>query len=363
MTILQQTNLFESRQDGYFCYRIPCLEFVEHNTLLATCEGRKNDPWDTGHVDILLRRSVDGGTTWSPPSVLVDGESKTAHNAVLIGSPHSSEVHFLYGRDYQRCFYARSRDAGLSFSQPTEITAVFEQYRSDYPWMMIATGSGHGIRLRSGRLLVPVWFSSTRDQKPTMVSVIFSDDNGKQWNRGPIIVRDGDGQGIVNPMEAVVVELQDGRVLMNVRNASPGQRRAVTISPDGVHDWSPFRFDPQLREPFCMGSIHRVSQHPRDSHTLIVWSNPDCVTTAGKPVVDEFGNADRKNLTVRLSRDEGRTWASSRVLEPDWSAYSDLAVSLDQTIFCFYECGCNANLSWDVKSLCLARFRPEWVGG
>ena len=162
-------------------------------------------------------------------------------------------------------------------------------------------------------------------------------------------------------MEAVVVELQDGRVMMNVRNASPGQRRAVTISPDGVHDWSPFRFDPQLREPFCYGSIHRVAQRPPDSQNLIVWANPDCVTTAGQPVTDAIGNADRKNLTIRLSRDEGLTWPQARVLEPDWSAYSDLAVGPDQSLYCFYECGCNNNQMWDVKSLCLARFKPDWV--
>jgi sialidase-1 len=293
----------------------------------------------------------------------VDGESKTAHNAVLIGSPQTSEVHFLYGRDYQRCFYSVSRDAGLTFSHPTEITAVFDQYRTEYPWVMIATGSGHGIRLRSGRLLVPVWFSSTRNQKPTMVSIIYSDDNGNQWNRGPIIVRDGDGQGIDNPMEAVVVELQDGSVMMNVRNASPGQCRAVTSSPDGVNQWSPFRFDPQLREPFCMASIRRVAQQPPDSHNLMVWANPDCITTSGKPITDEFGNADRKNLTIRLSRDEGWIWSPTRVLEPDWSAYSDLAVGPDKTIYCHYECGCHNNQMWDVKSLCLARFRPEWVRG
>jgi sialidase-1 len=45
---------------------------------------------------------------------------------------------------------------------------------------------------------------------------------------------------------------------------------------------------------------------------------------------------DRRNLTVKLSYDEGKTWPVSRLIEEGWSGYSDLAVAKDGTIFCFY---------------------------
>lgn len=346
---LHKTVLFQSRHGGYHSYRIPGV-VATAGAILVFCEGRRDTPWDTGPIDILLRRSLDAGEHWTAPRLLVDGQGQTAHSPVMIADPASPDVHFLYCREYRRCYYAKSTDAGITFTPPTEITDVLLDYRRVYPWTLASTTPGHGVRLRSGRLLVPVWFSTSRDQRPTMASVIYSDDDGGCWQRGPVIVRDGDGQGIVNPMEPVAVELPDGHVLMNIRNASPAQRRAVTISPDGVHDWTPCRFDAQLREPFCLGSICRWPLQP-----AILWANPDNVLSSDQPGTAEVGGADRKCLTVKVSYDAGKTWPVSRVLESGWSGYSDLAVA-GATIYCLYECGCLDNLMWEIREICLARF-------
>jgi sialidase-1 len=329
--------------------------------MLAYCEGRRESPWDTGPIDLVVRRSVDGGGNWSEPAVLVEGKGETAHNAVMIAEPGRDEVHLLYGMGYRRCFHARSRDAGATFGPASEITGVFEQYRPEYDWKLIATGPGHGIRLRGGRLLVPVWLSTSPEQKPTMASVIYSDDGGGQWRRGPVVVRDGDGQGIANPMEPVVAELPDRRVMMNVRNASPGQRRAVAISPDGVGGWSPFYFDAALREPFCMGSLCNLPGGPRDGGEALLFANPDNVASSSQPGTVEVGGADRKRLTMRLSADQGRSWPHARVLEPGWSGYSDLAVGPGGAIHCLYESGCVGNLMWDIASIRLATFTRDWL--
>lgn len=358
---LKQAVLFRARQGGYHTYRIPGLVVTAKGTVLAYCEARKDSPWDYGPIDILLRRSVDGGETWTEPTVLVAGGGKAANNAVMIVDPDTAVIHFLYCIAYKRCFYTLSHDDGLTFAPPTEITDVFEQYRPEYDWHLIATGPGHGLRLRSGRLLVPVWLSTTEQQKPTMVSVIYSDNHGKQWHRGPMILRDGDGQDVANPMEPIAVELQDGRVMFNVRNASSSQRRAVSTSPDGVNGWEPFRFDPQLREPFSMAAICRFSSRPHDPDHAIVWANPDNLTQSGQPGTACVGGSDRKCMTVRLSTDEGKTWQHSRVLEPGWSGYCDLAVGRDKTIYCLYESGCIDNMMWEIESIQLARFDRKWI--
>ncbi|MCE9590602.1 MAG: glycoside hydrolase [Planctomycetes bacterium] len=349
------TTLFRAREGGYHSYRIPELAVTHHGVILATCEARRDSPWDDGPIDLLIRRSGDGGETWSAPAVLVAGQPRTAHNAVLIADPRSPHIHFLHCTDYNRAFYSRSRDAGLTFDTPTDITPVFDRYRPEYNLALLGTGPGHGLRLRTGRLVVPVWFSTSKSQKPTGSSVIFSDDDGATWDRGPIITQDGDGQGIDNPMEPVLVELNDGRVMFNVRNASAPHRRAVSVSPDGVRDWSPLRFDPQLPDAFCMASICRLSPD------AILFSGLDNLATSDQPGTANVGGADRKRLTVRLSRDEGATWPFAKVLKPDWSAYSDLAVGPDRTIYCLYESGCIDNLMWDVKEICLARFKEDWL--
>lgn len=358
---LRQITLFKSREGGYHTYRIPGLVVSADRTVLAFCEARKNSSADYGQIDILLRRSLDGGETWAEPSVLVDGKSQTANNATMIADPDSPEIHFVYCIAYRRAFYTRSRDAGATFDPPVEITHVFEEYRKEYNWLLLATGPGHGIRLRGGRLIVPVWFSTHEEQKPTMASVIYSDDNGRRWHRGPIVVRDDDGQNIANPMEPVVIELSDGGVMLNVRNASPAKRRAVSVSADGVNGWSPLRFDPQLHDPFCMSSVCRLAMTPRDTHNAMLYAGPDDLSHSDQPGTANVGGCDRKRVTVRLSYDEGQTWLHARVLEPDWSGYSDLAVGADKVIYCLYESGCVGDWMWDIESLRLAMFDEKWL--
>ena len=68
-------------------------------------------------------------------------------------------VHAVFCHDYARVFTRRSADDGATFTEPREITDVFEALRVDYPWRVCATGPGHGLRLRSGRMVVPVWMS------------------------------------------------------------------------------------------------------------------------------------------------------------------------------------------------------------
>ena len=68
----------------------------------------------------------------------------------------------------------------------------------------------------------------------------------------------------------------------------------------------------------------------------ILFANPDNLTRADGKSGEQYRKADRKNLSIRLSSDEGKTWPVMRSLEPGGSSYSDLAVLPDRTILCFY---------------------------
>ncbi|PIX40268.1 MAG: hypothetical protein COZ57_26325 [Armatimonadetes bacterium CG_4_8_14_3_um_filter_66_20] len=132
-------------------------------------------------------------------------------------------------------------------------------------------------------------------------------------------------------------------------------RRVVSLSADGAHNWStPYR-DPALLEPVCFAGFCRHSRQPADARNVILFSNPD---NLGKTLATWA--RDRKNLTVKASFDECRTWPASRVLEPNPSGYSDLAVLPDKTILCLYECGMIDHMA-DSAALTLARFSLEWV--
>jgi len=80
----QERILFTSGDLGYECFRIPALVQWEGGELFAFAEGRKSNCADFGNVDILMRRSVDSGRTWSPVRVLVDNGDLQAGNSTPI---------------------------------------------------------------------------------------------------------------------------------------------------------------------------------------------------------------------------------------------------------------------------------------
>jgi sialidase-1 len=152
-------------------------------------------------------------------------------------------------------------------------------------------------------------------------------------------------------------------VMLNVRSESPAHRRLVTTSPDGSTKWSRPRFDEALLEPICMAAIVRVSRAPGDKNRIL-FANPDNLARADGN--ESAGKSrDRKNLSLKLSYDEGQTWPVNKVLEPGYSAYSDVTVLPDGTLLCFYEHGRRSDAAkqkpTSYAGLTLARFNLEWL--
>jgi sialidase-1 len=383
---LEKADLFEAGKGGHKLYHIPGLVVTARGTVLAYCEARKHTGLDWDDIEILLRRSPDGGKTWSAPRGLPRPEGKLPRNPTALANPELARraplvregqiafnnpvaiadrggaVHFLYRVDYYRCFYLRSDDDGPTFSKPVEITSTFAQFRKDYDVKVLATGPAHGTQLKNGRLLVPVWLSTgarNNAHHPTVVATIYSDDSGKTWRRGDIVANETDP--LTDPNETVAVELSDGRVMLNMRSDSKANRRAVAFSPDGATRWTRPVFDEQLKEPICMASLFGLSEKGKQGRDRLLFANPDNLLRNGK--VGAPGTMrDRKNLTVRLSYDESKTWPVARVLEPGTSAYSDLAVGPDGTIYCLYERGSTDGKNhFATRALTLARFNLEWL--
>ena len=154
-------------------------------------------------------------------------------------------------------------------------------------------------------------------------------------------------------MEGVVAQLSDGRVMMNVRNEAGGHRRAVAYSRDGVTDWTVPKFDPELPDPICFGSLLAVPPQIAGRSGVLLFSNPDNVARSVDLGPKHY--CDRKNVTVRLSLNDGTDWVQSLVIESGFSGYSDLCVSPDGTAYCLYERGAITSY-YDPAAISLARF-------
>ncbi len=363
-------RLYEAGTGGYAHYRVPAIAVSPAGTVMVVVEARADSGGDWGLQDILMRRSRDGGETWDAPRKIVDlqepqetnpaalaqglGEAgvTTYNNIVPIVDEDEGVVHFLFCSSYARAYYMRTDDDGETFSEPVEITDTFERFREEYDWKVIATGPGHGIRHSSGRLIVPVWLSDGTGghaHRPSIVSTIYSDDAGRTWERGDVVVRHPQ---LKNPSETLAAELPDGTVMLNIRHESPEHRRAVTVGPDGATGWSEIRFDEALFEPVCMGSLLRVGD-------ALLFANPD--SKEPRDPENPEGNWKRQNLTVRLSEDGGATWPFQRVIEPGTSGYSDMAADAAGNVYCVYEDGTASVRDTHVRYLSVARFDLDWI--
>jgi len=364
--LMEKQDLFQAATGGYAFYRIPGIVVTPKGSILAYCEARKSERGDWGTIDILLRRSTDQGRTWSAAQKIAEVEGPkqknpvalaqkladttdvTYNNPVAIPDAKTGSVHFVFNLEYMRAFYMRSDDDGQTWTKPLEITSAFEKFRPEYDWKVLATGPGHGIQLRNGRLIIPIWLSTGTGghaHRPSVSSVIYSDDHGKSWKRGAIAVPNTPDW--VFPSETAAVELPSGGVLLNVRSESKAHRRLQVRSKDGATKWSKPEFQSQLVEPICMGSMVRAGKR-------ILFSNPDNLERReGK--AEEGKSRDRRNVSVQISYDEGRTYSVKKVIEPEWSGYSDLAAGADGTVYLLFERGPRT------RALTLARFNLEWL--
>ncbi|HEU5340021.1 sialidase family protein [Edaphobacter sp.] len=353
---MQSTLLWQGGTGGYETYRIPGIVVTARGTVLAYGVGRrylKDGDWSDS--DILLRRSLDGGQSWQMSQHIAGDSHGVTDNPVAIADHEHGLVHLLYQHDYARVFYMRSNDDGANFSKPVDITAALEGLRSQFNWTVVALGPGHAIQLRSGRLLVPVWMAAgtttvngRRKHAPSAITTLYSDDDGKTWQHGELIA--ADSPAMRDPNEMQLVQLSNGSVMANIRTGDKTRLRAVAVSPDGISRWTKPSFDPHLYDPICEAGIVRYDRHN------ILFTNPDSQSLPGSA---QSSHGLRRNLTLKMSEDEGKTWPVSRLLHEGSAGYSDVAVAPDKTIYVVYEGVLGPGGKGN--SISVLRFNMAWV--
>lgn len=351
MHLFRQTDLFISGQEGYHTYRIPALVVSKGGVILAFCEGRKYGHGDADKIDIVLKRSFDGGKTWQPMQIIVADDNMTCGNPCPVVDQskgriwlpfcknlgHGPERLIVEGRAPRTIWMTSSTDNGTTWTEPEETTKDVK----DSSWTWYATGPGHGIQLKDGTLVIPcdhMVGNNFNRQDSIHSHIIYSNNHGTNWRIGGIVNEETD--------ECAIVQTVDGFLYINCRNGpnyKGAKRRTYAWSKNNGISFSEFGRDDTLIEPGSQGSLVRFTNKNCHDRNRVLFSNP--------------ASNKRERLTVRISYDECRTWPLHKLLYDGPSAYSDLTIVPDMSICCLYEQG-KKN---PYEKLTLAQFSIEWL--
>ena len=360
--------ILETKGVDYAFYRLPGLIVTKKGTLIFYCEAR-SDIGDLSQMDLIMRRSTDDGKTWSNKIVIKRIANAAVDNPVMISDDTTGDIHLIYCVNACECFYRKSVDDGITWTDETNITYAVEEFRQKFEWSKLGTGPGHGICTKSGRLILPIWFGSSRvierssksdivvvpewqlerTVKDTAVSALYSDDNGKTWTCGGIIKSNHD---VVSPNETSLAEMSDGSLLFNIRNESDWSERALSITQNEGETFSIPCLAVGLYDPACQGSMCHFESNGKN---IILFCN--CNTDRNKAA--GFYET-RRNLVIRCSKDDGKTWELIYELN-DKGGYSDIYRNpMTGTIFVCYETGWqDGQIGNQPAHIALARLKYE----
>jgi sialidase-1 len=352
----QRTPVFVSGTEGHKSYRIPAIVSLPNDDLLAFCEGRVNGAGDFGDINIVMKRSSDGGKTWTDLQTVVDADSLQAGNPAPVvdltdpafpngrvflfyntGNNHEGEVR--KGNGLREAWYKTSTDNGHTWSEAVNITTQVHRpkqpnknpaYNFAEDWRSYANTPGHALQCKKGkyrgRMYVAANHSAGDPQKSFTdyaAHGYYTDDHGKTFHLSTTVAVPGTN-------ESTAAELSDDKLMLNSRNQKGDVRaRIVSVSSNGGATWDTTYVDQTLIDPVNEGSLLTVGKK------------------GGKNVVAFCNAADAKrrdNLTLRISENDGQTWKKTILVEKsadgatnDFTAYSDLVKLGKKKIGVLYE--------------------------
>ena len=350
--------VFVSGSEGHATFRIPAIIILPNNELLAFCEGRVNSDNDFGDINIVMKRSVDKGKTWSSLETIVDVDLLQAGNPAPVvdlqdpaypngriflfyntGNNHEGEVR--KGNGIREVWYKTSTDNGKTWSNPSNISTSVHRpnqpkinaaYNFTEDWRSYANTPGHAMQFLQGkyqgRIYIPANHSAKSPQKNSEdynAHGFYSDDHGKSFHLSESLKIPGSN-------ESTAAEISNNRLLLNARNQKGDIKQRITaISSDGGVHWDTTYFDKQLPDPICEGSIVTIGN--RNGKAILAFSNDADISY-------------RNNLTLRISYDEGKSWKKSFLIDAnpnkadkqnDYTAYSDLVKIDNRRVGILYE--------------------------
>jgi len=338
----QESVVFKGGTEGHKIYRIPAIISLPNHNLLAFAEGRVNGSDDFGDVNLVLKRSEDTGKTWSALKMLVDYDSLQAGNPAPVvdmfdpnypegvvylffntGNNHEYDIRMNKG--VREVWMMKSFDLGKTWGNPENITLQTHKpnnpgfnpnYRFAEDWRHYANTPGHAFQFQSGKFKGRIYVAANHSKGDPQENFseyqahgFYTDDHGKTFGISESV-------DIPGSNESIAAEMPNDRMIMSIRNQKGDIRqRILAYSSDGGQTWDEVRFENELPDPVCQGSI--LSYSESDQFILIQSNNADTL--------------NRNNLSLKFSYDQGETWPKTKLIDgisdpgkSSYTAYSDL---------------------------------------
>ncbi|OMQ11860.1 hypothetical protein BXU01_10105 [[Flexibacter] sp. ATCC 35103] len=344
VVLLANTLLFTPGDAGSASYRIPAIITAADGSLVTVTDKRWNGAGDlAAKIDPVVRRSTDNGKTWSAPVTIANfGASTGAGDAALVLDKTTGELLCLVSAE--KGFFAstnaapakvlviHSTDNGVTWGTPIDITSQI--YGPNPGWKGLFVASGRAHQLRDGKIVAAIAVRENVSGTERISNyMITSVDHGVTWTAST-------GRAEIDGDEAKVVELNNGNIMMSIRN--PGTRR-FNVSTDKGATWGTAYNQTSISDPNCDGDFIRYTStlDGYDKNRLL-----HSIPFSGS----------RKNVSVQLSTDEGTTWGAPKTIFTGASAYSSLTILPDGTIGIYYENGESSTYQ-----MYFVRFSLNWL--
>jgi len=313
------------------CYRIPALLCAKNGVLLAAIDERINSCADLNgndNINIVIRRSKDNGLNWSEIRKIVDyPEGRSASDPSFILDGKTGTIFLFYNymdrfkeKDIYYLHVMKSMDHGLTWSEPQDITSQISkpEWKKDFKFIT----SGKGTQTSSGTLL------HTLVNMQRGVFIFGSKDHGRTWFLKESPIKSAD--------ESKIIELKDGTWMVNSRMNKLGMRY-VSISKDQGESWES-REEASLIDPSCNAAIIRYN-----------YKGKNCLLFVNAAAKD-----NRKNLMLKISYDEGKSWSAGQTVFSGAAAYSDIVILKNGEIGILFERN-------NYKENVFVRFSFKWL--
>lgn len=349
---IYQVQRFLGMPDTYgsHFYRIPAMVVAKDGSVVVAYDKRYDSAGDAGshRIDLVARRSADGGKTWTDPVTIAEGTGAGGFSngfgdpALVVTSKGriicmscAGDKNFWSGQKDVAMIY--SDDNGRSWSKPVNITDFHLNNEVDGVQNKLGSSgffvtSGRGILTADGRVM----FAANYRTKDGRIKeyVIYSADEGQTWTLDSHLAYMGAD-------ESKLVELNDGRLMMSVRQKGS---RGFNITEGRNLLWGAQYHNSQISGAACNADILYYDRKRRVMFHTIPASIP---------------SLQRACLQLLVSQDEGRTWTVADTLQAGAASYSTMERLPDGSLAIFYEDESNGVDNWTMNYITLSRKQVE----